>query len=228
MRCVTMPIIRLENVQKKYKNQMLFRDVNLSFEKSRIYGVVGPNGSGKSVLFKLICGFLEPDQGEVWIDKKYRPANTRFPINTGIIINTPGYLSNKTGFENLKELAVINSITSDEKIRQTMITLGLQPDLSEKMKNYSLGMKQKIGIAQAIMEDQEILLLDEPFNGLDAAAVTKVRTLLLEYKKEGKLIVLTSHNPQDIDILCDYICELENETITLKENTNRIGVSFNE
>lgn len=217
-----MPIIRLENVQKKYKNQMLFKDVNLSFEKSRIYGVVGPNGSGKSVLFKLICGFLEPNEGEIWIDEKYRPTNTRFPNNVGIIINTPGYLANKTGFENLKELAEINNITSDEKIRQTMILLGLQPNSSEKMKNYSLGMKQKIGIAQAIMEGQEILLLDEPFNGLDTAAVTKVRTLLLEYKKEGKLIVLTSHNPQDIDILCDYICELENETITVRENTNRI------
>jgi len=195
----------VKNVSKTYKGLTLFQNVNLDVEKGKIYGIVGPNGSGKSVLFKMICGFVLPDSGAILIDDTISDENKRFPENFGIIIDRPGYIANKTGFQNLKELAVIRDKIDDNKIRVTMELVGLNPQATQKVKNYSLGMKQKLAIAQAIMEDQQVLILDEAFNGLDIESVDRIRELLLAFKKEGRTILMTSHNQQDIDVLCDHV-----------------------
>jgi ABC-2 type transport system ATP-binding protein len=200
-----MSIISLKNVSKAYKGLTLFDGVDLNVEKGKIYGIVGPNGSGKSVLFKMICGFVFPDEGTIIVEGVEIGKSKRFPDNFGIIIDRPGYIANKTGFQNLKELALIRGKISDEKIFETMEMVGLQPQAKQKVKHYSLGMKQKLAIAQAIMEDQQVLILDEPFNALDAESVDRIRNLLLSFKNEGRTILLTSHNQEDINILCDHV-----------------------
>lgn len=200
-----MSIISLKNVSKTYKGLTLFNEVNLDIEKGEIYGIVGHNGSGKSVLFKMICGFVFPDEGTITVQGQIIGKSRRFPDDFGIIIDRPGYIANKTGFENLRELAMIKGKINDEKISQVMGIVGLEPNAKQKVKNYSLGMKQKLAIAQAIMEDQQILILDEPFNALDADSVDKIRSLLLSFKAEGRTILITSHNQEDINILCDRV-----------------------
>lgn len=198
-------VIELKNVTKSYKGNLLFDAVDLTVPQGRIVGIVGPNGSGKSVLFKMMCGFVFPDHGEVYVEEKQIGKEQRFPEGVGMIIDRPGYIANKTGFENLKELAQIQNQIDEERIRKTMLMLGLNPDNSQKVKNYSLGMKQKLAIAQAIMENQHILILDEAFNALDHDSVESLRELLLAFREEGKTIVMTSHNQEDIDYLCEDV-----------------------
>ncbi|MGM0836760.1 MAG: ABC transporter ATP-binding protein [Bacillota bacterium] len=210
-----MSLIILDKVSKSYKGISLFEDISLFLDKGKIYGFTGPNGSGKSVLFKMICGFVIPDRGEI-IVRGTSLTKSKFPDDFGVIINRPGYIANKTGFQNLKDLASIRGKINDRKIEETMETVGLQPKLETKVRNYSLGMKQKLALAQAIMEDQEVLVLDEPFNALDSESVENIRKLLLLLKERGKTILLTSHNKEDITILCDetyYINKLKLEKI---------------
>ncbi|MBP2000815.1 ABC-2 type transport system ATP-binding protein [Paenibacillus shirakamiensis] len=210
-----MKLIEVQHVTKSFRGQVLLDQANATFEKGHIYGITGPNGSGKSVLFKLICGFIKPDQGEVIIHPNYRAKNANFPSNFGIIIDRPGYLAGHTGFENLKKWAEIQHKISDQDIQHTMRIVGLDPFARQKMKSYSLGMKQKIALAQAIMENQEVLILDEPFNALDIDSVNDIRSLLLDYKQEGKTIILTSHNQEDIDLLCDQVYQIRNKKLEL-------------
>lgn len=208
-----MSLIELRNVSKSFKGLSLFENLSVSFEKGKIYGIVGHNGSGKSVLFKMMCGFIFPDQGSVIVNGEELGKNKRFPENFGIIIDKPGYLGDKTGFENLRYLADIQNKISDEKIKEILERVGLSHTIMQKVKNYSLGMKQKLAIAQAIMEDQEILLLDEPFNGLDVDSVENIRDLLKSLNNQGKTIFLTSHNNEDIDILCDHVFRVRNYSL---------------
>lgn len=210
-----MNIIELVNVSKSYKGNLLFNQVNATFEQGKIYGITGANGSGKSVLFKCICGFIHPDQGQVKIHSNYMDKGGQFPRDFGIIIDRPGYIGNKTGFENLLRWAEIQNKITDQDIKDVMRLVGLDPDTKQKMRNYSLGMKQKIAIAQAIMENQEVLLLDEPFNALDSNSVDSIRQLLLRFKQEGKTILLTSHNQEDINLLCDEVYRIENQKLSL-------------
>jgi ABC-2 type transport system ATP-binding protein len=189
---------------------MIFKNLNFSVEKGKTYGIIGPNGSGKSVLFKLICGFMFPDSGKIIVDGEELGTNKRFPSNFGIIIDRPGYIAGKTGFENLKALAMINNKINDERIKLAMQLVGLQPEAKQKLKEYSLGMRQKLAIAQAIMEDQQTLILDEPFNALDEDSLRNIRQLLLKFKKEGKTILLTSHNREDIELICDEVYKINN------------------
>lgn len=205
-----MTLIEMKDVSKSYKGLVLFENTDLSIEKGKIYGLIGPNGSGKSVLFKMMCRFVFPDQGTVTVRGIQLGKQNRFPDNFGVIIDRPGYLGNKTGFENLKYLAMIQNQVTDDQIKYAMTAVGLQPAARQKVKNYSLGMKQKLALAQAIMEDQEVLLLDEPFNALDIDSVEKIRDLLFLLKEQGKTIVLTSHNQEDIDILCDHVFRVRN------------------
>lgn len=208
-----MSLIELRNVSKSFKGLSLFENLSVSFEKGKIYGIVGHNGSGKSVLFKMMCGFIFPDQGSVIVNGEELGKNKRFPENFGIIIDKPGYLGDKTGFENLRYLADIQNKISDEKIKEILERVGLSHTIMQKVKNYSLGMKQKLAIAQAIMEDQDILLLDEPFNGLDVDSVENIRDLLKSLNNQGKTIFLTSHNNDDIDILCDHVFRVRNYSL---------------
>lgn len=205
-----MTLIEMKDVSKSYKRLVLFENTDLSIEKGKIYGLIGPNGSGKSVLFKMMCGFVFPDHGTVTVRGIQLGKQNRFPDNFGVIIDRPGYLGNKTGFENLKYLAMIQNQITDKQIKDTMTAVGLQSSARQKVKNYSLGMKQKLALAQAIMEDQEVLLLDEPFNALDIDSVEKIRDLLFSLKVQGKTIVMTSHNQEDIDILCDHVFRVRN------------------
>ncbi|WP_020008120.1 ABC transporter ATP-binding protein [Salinicoccus albus] len=205
-----MSLIELKSVHKSYKGMVLFEDTDLSIEKGKIYGLVGPNGSGKSVLFKMICGFVFPDQGSVTVRGEQLGKKNRFPQNFGIIIDRPGYLANKTGFENLKYLSMIKEKIADKQIKEAMIAVGLQPTAEQKVKNYSLGMKQKLALAQAIMEDQDILILDEPFNALDIDSTERMRNLIFTLKEQGKTIIFTSHNQEDIDILSDHVFRVRN------------------
>ncbi|ARJ37747.1 multidrug ABC transporter ATP-binding protein [Sporosarcina ureae] len=209
-----MSIIELENVSKSFKGVMIFESIKLNIDKGKIYGFVGSNGSGKSVLFKMICGFIFPEEGTIFVNnQEIGNSKNRFPKNVGIILESPGYIANKSGFENLKDLSLIRNKISDSTIKKTMEIVGLNSDSKQKVKNYSLGMKQKLAIVQAIMEDQEILILDEPFNALDENSVTKTRNLLRSLKAEGKTILLTSHNNDDINSLCDYVFRINNKKI---------------
>lgn len=208
-----MSIVKLTNISKSFNEIPLFTNINLSIEKGRTYGIRGYNGSGKSVLLKLICGFIKPDSGDVYIDKQYKDKKDDFPEKFGIIIDRPGYIANKTGFENLKTLASIRDTITDHDIYKAMEIVGLNPHIKQKMKNYSLGMKQKIAIAQTFMENQEVLILDEPFNALDFDSIQNMRQLLLKFKKEGKTIIITSHNQEDLDILCDEQFQINNSTL---------------
>ncbi|MDI3311469.1 MAG: ATP-binding cassette domain-containing protein [Thermoanaerobacterium sp.] len=203
-------LIELRNISKSYKGLTLFENTSVSFEKEKIYGIIGHNGSGKSVLFKMICGFVFPDHGGIFVNGEELGKNRRFPENFGIIIDKPGYLGDKTGFENLRYLADIQNKISDEKIKETLEKVGLHYTIKQKVKDYSLGMKQKLAIAQAIMEDQEVLLLDEPFNALDVDSVENIRGLLKSLNNEGKTILLTSHNNEDIEVLCDHVFRIRN------------------
>ena len=200
-----MEMLKLEQVTKGYQGNPLFADVDLTIQKGDIVGITGPNGSGKSVLFKMICGFIHPDAGTITVRNEQLGPTRRFPENVGVIIDRPGYIAHKSGFENLKQLAAIRKVITDADIEQAMRIVGLQPGNRQKVKQYSLGMKQKLAIAQAIMEQQDILILDEAFNALDHDSVLRLRELLLSFKKEGKTIILTSHNQQDIDALCDAV-----------------------
>ncbi|MBU5468724.1 ATP-binding cassette domain-containing protein [Virgibacillus sp. MSJ-26] len=217
-----MDLIKLSNVSKSFKGISLFSNVNVSFKEGKIYGIKGHNGSGKSVLFKMICGFINPDDGEIVIDSKYMKNDNDFPENFGVIIDRPGFIGSKTGLENLKSLASIKGEISEKEICMAMEAVGLDPSIKQKMRNYSLGMKQKIAVAQSFMENQSVLILDEPFNALDVDSVKKIRNLLLGFKKEGKTIILTSHNQEDLDFLCDEQMRINNYTLESYESTLKI------
>ena len=206
-------IIRTENLKKSYKKRVLFEEVNIEIEKGSTVGLVGENGCGKSVLFKLLVGLEKPDQGNVYIDGQRVGDKTDFPDNVGILINSPGYIGRYNGFENLKFLAEIKNEIGDEQIIESMRKVGLDYKDTTKVKNYSLGMKQKLGIAQAIMENQEILILDEPFNGLDFKTKSDIFKIIRSLRDENKTILLTSHEFKDIQGLCDYIYLLNDKKV---------------
>ena len=202
-------IIEISHVTKKYGAATVLNDVNISFEKGKIHGLIGRNGSGKTMLMKCICGFVPVTQGSVTVNGKKIGKDIDVPENIGAIIETPGFLNNYSGYNNLKFLAGINKKIGREQICEAISFVGLDPDSKKHVGRYSLGMRQRLGLAQAIMENPDILLLDEPMNGLDKHGVADIRELLMELKKQGKLILLASHNPADIELLCDEVYEME-------------------
>lgn len=201
-------MIEIKNVTKFFKNEKIFENLNLVLEENKIYGFVGRNGSGKSVLFKLICGYCLPDKGEILISGKKIGKEIDFPENLGALIENPGFMKYETGFKNLYYLAKIRNEITNMDIRETMRMVGLDPYLKKHVGKYSLGMRQRLGIAQAIMEKPRILILDEPMNGLDENGVMLIRKIILQYKKDNRVILLASHNKEDINILCDEVFEL--------------------
>ncbi len=207
-------IIEVSGISKKFGNEPVINDVSLFLDQGNIYGIMGRNGSGKTVLFKLIVGFLKPDRGTIFVEGKEIGRDTDFAEDTGIIIENPGFLGCYSGYKNLEYLAGIRRQISKERIRESMELVGLDADSKKKVRKYSLGMRQRLGIAQAIMEDPHILILDEPMNGLDRQGVEEIRELLLKLKEEGKTILLASHNREDINILCDEVYEMEEGCLT--------------
>ncbi|MBK0348392.1 ATP-binding cassette domain-containing protein [Aerococcaceae bacterium zg-ZJ1578] len=201
--------IELKSITKAFKNQILFTNFNFIFEGGKIYGLVGHNGSGKTILMKIICGLVRPNTGEVWYNhEQLIGRDIPFLPSLGTILETPGFLDNYTGFENLKQLALIDNKIDDKEIRDTMELLGLDSLSKKKVKAYSLGMRQKLALCQAIMENPDVLILDEPMNGLDKVSVQLVRQLLDDLKKQGKLIILASHTEEDIKLLCDEVIDI--------------------
>ena len=202
-----------EHVYKSFGKEKVLEDVNFTIEKGKIFGVVGNNGSGKTVLMKCICGFLQADSGKITINGKVIGKDCDFPESLGMIIETPGFLPNISGYKNLKILAGLKAIIGKEEILKSLERVGLDPYMKKPVAKYSLGMRQRLGIAQAIMEDPDVLILDEPFNGLDKTGVKHMRELLKELKNQGKSILLASHNAQDIEELCDDVHEMEDKWI---------------
>lgn len=206
-------MIIIENATKKFGTQTVLNNVSLTLEDGKIYGFVGQNGCGKTVLFKSICGFIYLDRGTITVDGKVIGKDIDIIKDAGIIIESPGFLPNYSAFKNLKFLTMIKDNIGDEQIKSTLISVGLDPESKKVVGKFSLGMRQRLGIAQAIMENPHILILDEPMNGLDKRGVEDIRKILMDLKKKGKLILLASHNPLDIDILCDCVHELDAGTI---------------
>ena len=201
--------IEVQNVVKRFRDQVVLKNVSISFEKGQIHGIVGRNGSGKTVLFKCICGLMHPEEGVILVNGKRVGRDVDMPEDIGAIIEAPGFLPNYSGYKNLRFLANIRRKIGKEEIMNVLKTVGLDPESRKHVGKYSLGMRQRLGIAQAIMEDPEILILDEPMNGLDNAGVQDIRALLLELKAQGKTILLASHNHEDIAALCDTVHEMD-------------------
>ena len=215
-------IIKVDNVIKKFGSEIALNNVSIEFERGKIYGIVGRNGSGKTVLFKTIIGFLKPTGVRIIVDGKEIGKDTDFADHIGIIIETPGFLSAYSGYKNLEYLASIKNRIGKNEIKKSMERVGLDPNSKKKVGKYSLGMRQRLGIAQAIMENPDILILDEPMNGLDNQGVKEVREILLNLKEEGKSIILASHNKEDIEALCDKVYEMDHGKLTEKKAIDRV------
>jgi ABC-2 type transport system ATP-binding protein len=206
-------VVSVRSVTKRYKALTVLDNVSFDVEKGRTYGLVGPNGAGKSVLLKLLCRFSIPDTGEIWIDPRYLSKNRSFPDRFGVTINGPAYLPGSTGRRNLLDLAAIQKRIGPEIVDATLLKLGLRPELPQKVRDYSLGMKQKLSLAQALMEAPEVLILDEPFNALDSDSVMNVKRILREEHDKGTTIIFTSHMRQDVDDLSTDVLEIDNRHV---------------
>ena len=207
--------ISVRNISKDFGQERVLKGVSRDFEKGKIHGIVGNNGSGKTVLMKCICGFLLPTEGTVIVNGKRVGKDVDFPADLGIIIETPGFLPGITGVKNLEILASLNKKIGLSEIADSIRRVGLDPHMKKPVGKYSLGMRQRLGIAQAIMEDPSLLILDEPLNGLDKYGVAEMRKLIKGLKNEGKTILLASHNQGDIDELCDTVCEMDAGVMTM-------------
>ena len=202
-------IIQVSHAIKKFGQAEVLKDVSLNVKKGSICGIIGRNGSGKTVLFKAVCGFYRLTSGTVAVKGKQIGKDTDIPDGIGSIIETPGFLGSFSGYRNLKYLADIRKIAGKKEICEAMERVGLDPKSRKHVGKYSLGMRQRLGIAQAFMEGQDILILDEPMNGLDNQGVEDMRALFLELKSQGKTILMASHNRDDIEILCDEVYEMD-------------------
>ncbi|MBO5171204.1 MAG: ABC transporter ATP-binding protein [Oscillospiraceae bacterium] len=210
-------VVEIKHVTKRYGKIEVLKDVSLTCKAGKIYGLIGRNGSGKTVLLKSICGFVLPTSGEVRVQGQQVGKDVDFPTDIGFIIESPGFLARESGLQNLMHLASIRGKASAEDVRQSMYTVGLDPDLRKPVGKYSMGMRQRLGIAQAIMENPNILILDEPMNGLDNQGVTDIRQVLKQLKASGKTILIASHFQEDIDLLCDEVYEMDAGIIKRKK-----------
>lgn len=213
--------IKFENVSKSFKSETVLKNVSFELEKGKTYGFVGRNGSGKTVIFKLLSGLLLPTEGNIYFEGRNLTKSKQFIDSIGLLIESPGFMPHYSGIKNLK---VLNNLSkkpaSLEDIKTSMEMTGLDADNKKDVRTYSLGMKQKLGIAQAVMNKPELLILDEPMNGLDEGSVKNMREFFIKLKEEHNVtILLASHNKEDIDILCDKLFRVSdgavNEEVTL-------------
>lgn len=202
-------MVSVKKVSKVYGAERVLDQVSVSFARGQIHGLIGRNGSGKTMLLKCICGLTPVTEGVIRVGGKRIGRDVEIPESVGAIIETPGFLPNYSGYSNLKFLAGIKGRIGAREVREAMEFVGLDPDQDKWVSKYSLGMRQRLGIAQAIMENPRLLILDEPMNGLDNAGVRDMRRLLKSLRRQGKTILITSHNPLDINALCDTVCEME-------------------
>lgn len=209
-----MNAISIKNLTKKFKEAVVLDDVSVDFEAGKVHGLIGRNGSGKTMLMKCVCGIVPYKIGEIRVNDKIIGKDVDIPQNVGVIIETPGFLPNYSGFNNLKFLAKINNKIGKDEIRNAIKSVGLNPDDKKHVGKFSLGMRQRLGLAQAIMENPNLLILDEPMNGLDKDGVKDMRQYLLDLKAQGKTILIASHSAEDIDVLCDTVCEMDKGKLT--------------
>jgi len=214
------PIICIDNVSKSFGAQKVLANVSLQCVPGGIYGLIGRNGSGKTVLMKCILGLLSPDSGVITVCGKRIGKDADFADGVGFIIENPGFLPHETALANLKYLASIRGRITPDRIKACISLVGLDPNSRKKVGKFSMGMRQRLGIAQAIMENPDILMLDEPMNGLDNSGVGEIRTMLKELRSDGKTIILASHNREDIEILCDQVYEVDGGILTSTERRN--------
>lgn len=208
-----MSVITAHNVSKSFRRRPVLHDVNLTIDQGIIYGLVGPNGSGKSVLLRLLSGMIVPDQGTVTIDHAFLSEDGAFPEKFGLIIDRPGFIPTRTGLKNLAFLASLRGVIGEQRLREVMVEVGLDPDNPEKVSRYSLGMRQRLALAQAIMEDQTVLVLDEPFNAMDTSGVEIVRSVITSARDAGKTVVFTTHDQREIDALSDVQLTIDGGTV---------------
>lgn len=210
--------VQVKKVTKQFKETTALKQVTVSFEKGKIYGIIGRNGSGKTVLFKCICGLLAVTEGEITVLGQSIGDGLRVPKGVGAVIETPGFLPNTSAYRNLHYLASLSGKPDREKIREAIRFVGLDPYNRKGVGNYSLGMRQRLGLAQAIMEDPELLVLDEPMNGLDNEGTMHMREFLMDLRNQKKTIILASHSQEDIKMLCDTVYKMD-AGILLRENS---------
>lgn len=202
-------MIKIVNVTKKFGENKVLDDVNLIFEPGKIYGIQGKNGSGKTMLMRAISGLLSLTEGEVEVFGEVIGVDRDFPKSAGILIEHPGLLPEISGFENLKTVMSINKIVSDDEIKKAMSNFDLDPNSNLKVKKYSLGMKQKVGILMAILERPQLVILDEPTNGLDEASVEKFKDMILNLKDDSRVIIVASHDREGLEEISDEIIKME-------------------
>lgn len=205
----TQVAVHVQNVSVQFGKSTVLHDVSVDFRKGQIHGIIGRNGSGKSVLFKCICGFLKPSEGSISVFGTKIGKDADFAPSTGMLIEAPGFLLNESGFRNLQWFARLSGHASKDRIREVLNLVGLDPNLRKKVSTYSLGMRQRLGIAQALLDDPKLLILDEPMNGLDNSGVRAMRELLRQKNAAGTTIIMASHNPYDIQELCDTVHEMD-------------------
>lgn len=204
--------IRLKNIGKKIKHNIILKDINMELESGHIYGFVGTNGSGKTMLMRILTGLISFTEGEFYVDERSVQFGNEIYYDMGVIIEKPEFFNELTGLENLEMLAKLKNIIFREEMIDSLNKVGLDPYNPKKVKEYSLGMKQRLGIAQAIMENPDILILDEVTNGLDEEGIAMVYEILSQEKEKEKLIIISSHYKQDIESLCDRIFLIKNQT----------------
>ena len=213
--------LEINNLSKTLDNNIILDNINMSLESCNIYGFIGRNGSGKTMLLKVICGFVKPTSGTILINDENALANNYFNNEIRALIEKPNFINNLSGFDNLKLLASINNKIDDKTILTWLDKVGLLEEKDKLYSKYSLGMKQKLGIVQALMEDTKIILLDEPLNGIDENSVNIIRNILLEEKNKDKLIIIATHIKEDIEKLCNIIYHFDSGKVTiLNEKTN--------
>ena len=201
--------IIVKELSKKFKKVTILENINMKFESGKIYGIVGRNGSGKSVFLKILCSFYKPTTGEILFDNVNYNSNNNFPPSVRALIENPTFFPDLTGFENLKLLSSIQNKIGDEEIIKTLDQVNLLSEKDKKYSEYSLGMKQKLGIAQVLMENPDVMIFDELFNGIEEKTVEKIRNILLELKNQNKIIIVTSHIKEDIDVLSDEVYKFD-------------------
>lgn len=205
-------MVEVLDAVKKFKETVALNHVTVRFETGRIHGIVGRNGSGKTVLFKCICGFMQLTSGSILVDG--RPVKPGTAQEIGVIVEEPGFIGSLSGYKNLKLLASIQRKISDADVREALERVGLDPSLKKHVSKYSMGMRHRLGIAQAIMEKPKLLILDEPMNGLDKQGVMEIRRVLKQLNREGATIILSSHYAEDIEVLCDTVYEMDAGVLT--------------
>lgn len=205
--------ITVEGLGKKIKGTVILHDVNMTLEPGRIYGLRGRNGCGKTMIMRSLCGLLIPDKGMVTIDGEVLHRDIKFPRSVGVLIENPSFLPQYTGYRNLRMLARLTGGISDSDIRTALMRTGLDPDDFRTYRKYSLGMKQKLGIANAIMGEPDVIILDEPINALDEQTVENIKTELLKLRDAGKVIVIACHDRDELEFLSDIIYEIKDGTV---------------